>query len=211
MNVAAYQAIADLKLPATKRLSIGIPKQSGGDPSWLPAINRILKNARGSELLQLTIKDEMLAVVPASITCTALTHLLVSAPTGVDTVLELIEKLPNLIKLTFYNLDFSDIQADMSIPEADGEAAVAPLRTSLKGLAIGHNREQHSLDTAVTVVRHMLLRIPTLAHLLAVQTPRSPVLSFVEAYAPCYPHMGGVKLELDDGRTSEFTRRGFWM
>ncbi|KAJ2774614.1 hypothetical protein IWQ57_000737, partial [Coemansia nantahalensis] len=127
----------------------------------------------------------------------------------VDTMLAFIKRLPKLSKLTFHNVYFSNIQADMSIPEANEDTAVAPLHTSLDGIAIGHGKEQHSLDTAVAVVKYLLLRIPTLARIHALQTPKSPVIDFVEAHAARYPHLSRVKLQLDDGRNSVFTRSGF--
>ncbi|KAJ2805973.1 hypothetical protein H4R21_001054, partial [Coemansia helicoidea] len=128
----AYLGIADLVLPATKHLSLRIEMQSLGDPSGLPVINRMFESARGSESLELVVKDCMLQVEAESITCTALTHLSVSAPTTVDTMLAIIEKLPNLVQLTYLELDLSDIQADISVPGPDADAAVEPLSQSLK-------------------------------------------------------------------------------
>ncbi|KAJ2772922.1 hypothetical protein IWQ57_001547, partial [Coemansia nantahalensis] len=141
-----------------------------------------------------------------SITCTALTHLQISAPTSVDTMLAIIARLPNLIKLTFYDLDLRDIRADLSVPEADEEVDVEPLHSSLEGLAVNHDSDIHSPDTAVALVKYLLLRIPTLARLLAAQTPMAPVLEFVQAYAPRHPHLRAVSLKLDEGKGSEATK-----
>ncbi|KAJ2800303.1 hypothetical protein H4R21_003232, partial [Coemansia helicoidea] len=141
------------------------------------------------------IEDTELPVVPESITCTMLTHLQVSGPASVDTMLALIEKLPNLVCLEFHRLDVGDIQTDISIPKADDDAAVEPLHTSLRALALNYTRERHSLDAAVAVAKYVLLGIPTLTELCAARTPKSPVLSFVEAYAPRHLHLGGVKLK----------------
>ncbi|KAJ2698068.1 hypothetical protein H4R19_005620 [Coemansia spiralis] len=117
-------------------------------------------------------------------------------------MLVFIEILPKLQALTFYSLDASDIKADISIPEAEANTTIAPLSTSLKALAINYERERFMPDRAVAVAKYMLLRIPTLVKLFAVQTPREQMQSFVAEYAPQHPHMGGVKIELDSGTNS---------
>ncbi|KAJ2807342.1 hypothetical protein H4R21_000518 [Coemansia helicoidea] len=180
-----------------------------GDPSEFPAINCILESARGSEIVELHIKDRMLQVGPESITCTALTRLSVSAPTSVGTMLAIIGRLPNLVKLTFFDLCLRGIQADISIPDADADAAVEPLHKSLNGLAINYERRRLSPDMAVAVAKYVLLRIPSLTQLVAVQTPASPVVSFVEEYASCYPHLSSVQLKLNDSEGSENYKYGY--
>ncbi|KAJ2774324.1 hypothetical protein IWQ57_000873 [Coemansia nantahalensis] len=135
-------------------------------------------------------------MVPESITRTALTHLQVSAPTSVDAMLALIGGLPCLLGLTLFSLDLSDVQVDISVPDADEDVVVDPLHALLKGLAINYDRARNSPDMAVAVVKYMLLRIPSLAVLYAAQAPRDPVLNFVEAYAPRHPHLGSVDMML---------------
>ncbi|KAJ2807686.1 hypothetical protein H4R21_000378 [Coemansia helicoidea] len=198
MNSAAYLDIAHVVLPATKFISIGVSSLSRGDPSGLPAINRILENARGSETLEMRIMDSELRVVPESITCTTLAHLLISAPTSVDTMLEFIKVLPNLVMMMLNDLDLSDIRTDMSVPDADDESISEPLHTSLRTLTLDYDRERHSPDTAVTVVKCVLLRIPTLEKLCASQVPVRPVASFIKAHMPRYPHLSSVELILDE-------------
>ncbi|KAJ2806296.1 hypothetical protein H4R21_000927 [Coemansia helicoidea] len=199
LRSATYRDHANLVLPATKRLVIEIVGGSEGDTSGLPVINRILESARGSESLEMHINDRMLPVVPDSITCTALTQLNVAARTSVDTMLALIKKLPNLIGLAFFDLDLSDSQVDMSAPEADKDTVVEPLHMSLEYLVIKYDMRIHSPDTAVAVVKYMLVRIPTLFRLVSEMTPKSPVLDFVDKYAPRYPHLRGVDLVLRRG------------
>ncbi|KAJ2805513.1 hypothetical protein H4R21_001229 [Coemansia helicoidea] len=170
---------------------------SVGDPSGLPAVNHILENARVRETLELKIEDHKLQLAPESITCTTLTHLQISAPITVDTMLAFVERLPHLFQLALHNLNLSDIQTDMLIPDADEDAIVEPLRAPLRVLTIGYVIAGYSPDTAVTLVKYMLLRIPTLAELHAAQTPNIPVLGFVEAYALRHPHLSSVKLTLN--------------
>ncbi|KAJ2714160.1 hypothetical protein H4R19_001871 [Coemansia spiralis] len=199
---AVLQQLANLGLPATKKLSLVIPWRSGGDPSVFHTINRLLEGVHGSEYVELRIDDEELPVVPESITCTALTNLLIYWPTSIDNMLVFIEKLPKLQVVTFHSLDASDIQADISVPKAEASAAITPLSTSLKALAINYDRERLLPDKAVAVARYMLIRIPTLVKLFAVQTPRESMLSFVAAYAPQHPHMGDVEMRLDNGENT---------
>ncbi|KAJ2805313.1 hypothetical protein H4R21_001309 [Coemansia helicoidea] len=196
MESAAYLNIASVVLPAAKRIDLHITPESHGDTSGLPAINRILESARGAESLELAVEDNTLRVGPGSITCTALTQLAISAPTSVDTMLSLIEGLPNLVKLTVLCLDLSGIQADVSVPGADADASVEPLSMSLESLLIYHDSRGHSPDAAVAVLTHMLLRIPTLSEVYSPQTPEGPVKGFVESYVPRYPHLSGVELTL---------------
>ncbi|KAJ2805116.1 hypothetical protein H4R21_001383 [Coemansia helicoidea] len=198
MMSADYLDMASVVLPETKRLSLRVSSFFPGDPSAFPAINRILKNACGSEVLELKIEDEMLRVGPESITCTALTHLRVKAPTSVDAMLAIIRALPNLVELTLKDLDLSDIQVDVAITEADKGAAVEPLHSSLQSLNIdlsGSRRKQVSVR-AVAVLKYMLLRIPTLARVYSAEIPKEPVLDFVGAYAPRYPRLSSVVLNL---------------
>ncbi|KAJ2807386.1 hypothetical protein H4R21_000495 [Coemansia helicoidea] len=208
LRSATYQDHTNLVLPATKRLILGITGESEGDPSGLPVINRFFESARGSESLELHINDRMLPVVPDSITCTALTHLLVAARTSVDTMLAFIERLPNLTELTLYTLDLSDTQADISVPGADEDTVVEPLHTWLESLTIEYDISIHSPDTATAVVKYMLLRIPTLFRLVSRMTPEGLVLSFVEQYAPRYPHLRGVEMELCRGDLPEYAMLG---
>ncbi|KAJ2773264.1 hypothetical protein IWQ56_001060, partial [Coemansia nantahalensis] len=196
MRSDSYQDIANVALPATRCLSLQITPESFGDPSGLPAINRILDNARGSEAVWLIVEDERLPVTPESITCTAPTHLAISALIGVDTMLALITKLPNLAQVCFHNLDMRDIQADISIPGADEDVAVEPPSMSLTSLVMGYDTRMHSPDMGVAVATYMLVAIPTLVKLHAPLTPEGPVVQFVEAYAPRYPHLRSVKLTL---------------
>ncbi|KAJ2807949.1 hypothetical protein H4R21_000270 [Coemansia helicoidea] len=126
----------------------------------------------------------------------ALTHLRITATTSVDAMLTFIERLPQLAELTIMYLDLSDTQTDLFVPDADAGAAVEPLSRSLKSLALNYDTRLHSPDTSVAVVKYILLGTPALTELLAMQTPKSVVLGFVEEYAPRHPHLSSVELIL---------------
>ncbi|KAJ2807770.1 hypothetical protein H4R21_000347 [Coemansia helicoidea] len=198
MMSADFQNFGNLVLPAAKRLCLEMAVRSLSDPSGFPAVNRILEGAHATESLELSIGDFEMVVVPENITCSALTVLQIWGTASVDTMLALIEKLPNLVKLRGSNLDMSEIQSDISLPGADEGAALGPLSLSLKRLAISFFSGGHSPDTAVAVVKCFLCRIPTLTRLIAEKIPRSTVLGFVQEYAPRYPHLSNLKLNYDD-------------
>ncbi|KAJ2794762.1 hypothetical protein H4R21_005375 [Coemansia helicoidea] len=205
MTSVAYGNIANMLMPETKRLSLRINEDSEGDPSGLPVINRILEGAHGSEMRQLIIDDNMLEVVPESITCTTLTHLRASSTISVDTMLVFIERMPNLIQLTLSSLNLSGIRVDISVPGADVDAVVEPLYTSLRVLRMDYDAWNPQPDTGMTLVKYMLLRIPTLTQVTSRRTSKAQMISFVEAYAPRYPHLNSVKLVLNGEWCPPFT------
>ncbi|KAJ2797534.1 hypothetical protein H4R21_004286 [Coemansia helicoidea] len=196
LTSAAFREIADVALPAAARLSLTLSSTSGGDPSGLPAIGRILDGARDSRVLRLAINDPGLRVVPASIACSALTHLEIAGPVGIDTMLAFIGRMPRLARLAINSLDLSDSHADVSAAVGDVSAAVEPLSTSLRELVLHFGAEQRLLDTAVAAAEHVLLRAPALTALVAKRIPAGPVVRFVEAHAPHHPHLRGVELRL---------------
>ncbi|KAJ1718103.1 hypothetical protein LPJ61_006856, partial [Coemansia biformis] len=126
---------------------------------------------------------------PERITCTGLTRLLIDAPVSVDTMLDLIRRLPRLDALTLYDLLLDDIQADMSIPGSRAYNLATPLNTKLRKLAINFSRERYPPDLAIPVAKYLLLSIPTLAVFFASQTPKIPILAFMNDYYKQYPHL----------------------
>ncbi|KAJ2802468.1 hypothetical protein H4R21_002409, partial [Coemansia helicoidea] len=98
---------------------------------------------------------------------------------------------------------------ELSVPGADEDADVERLHSSLEGLALNHSTSTQPSSMAVVVVKYLLLRIPTLTELLAAQVPESPVLEFVEAYAPRYPHLGDVELTLNNDGNFANRKWGF--
>ncbi|KAJ2716583.1 hypothetical protein H4R19_000567 [Coemansia spiralis] len=113
-------------------------------------------------------------------------------------MLTFIKRMPRLLDLRLTCLDMSDIQADISIPEANEDAIIEPLSTSLMVLAVNYDWEWRSSDVPVSVVKHMLLGLPTLTKLSSSHIPARPVREFVEVYAPRYPHLSGVEQELSE-------------
>ncbi|KAJ2798798.1 hypothetical protein H4R21_003789 [Coemansia helicoidea] len=206
MRSAAYLEMASVVLPMTKRLSICISRHSSGDPIGLPVANRILESAHGCEELKLRIDDQMVYVLPETLTCTALTHLEVSSIISVDTMFAVIRTLPKLVMLALHNLDLSNIRANLRVTYADKDAVVESLHPSLKSLYITASWNSRGRNTAraVAMLQYMLLRIPTLTRAHSWDIPKEPVRHFVWSYTPRYPHLSGVVLELHGERESPF-------
>ncbi|KAJ2716008.1 hypothetical protein H4R19_000886 [Coemansia spiralis] len=196
MPSATFQSVADVVLPATKRLLLAIPRSATGDPSGLPTINRLLKRACGSESLELSIEDVRLAIDPVNMTSAALTSLFIAGPVSADSMFVFLARMPRLVKLMLFTLDVRDIQADISIPDVDDSAVVGSLSTSLEELELIIDSQDQLPDVEMAVVKCVLLRIPTLTKFNALWTPEEPVLEFVRAYSGRYSHLGSVDLAL---------------
>ncbi|KAJ2716834.1 hypothetical protein H4R19_000397 [Coemansia spiralis] len=210
MNAAAYENIADIMLPASKRLTLCVKSLLNHPSRGFAAINGLLKRVRRCDMVELLVSDSTMSVSLENITCTTLTHIAISGPTSVDSMLALIERMPNLTELVFDRLDAQNIQSDVLIPSADEDAVIEPLSTSLLLLAIDYHSDGYLPDMAVAVTKHVLLRIPTLTELLIAQTPKEPVLGFVEEYAPRYPRLRSVEFNICEGEaTMEFQRSAY--
>ncbi|KAJ2716546.1 hypothetical protein H4R19_000577 [Coemansia spiralis] len=191
---AIYQLLAHVKLPKSQKLSLGIARSSDGDPSGLPVINRLLKSAHDSQTLELSIGDDRLPVALETITCMALTHLVILGPVGVDTMFAFIERMPRLVELSLHNINLSGIKPDISFPAADDDNIIKPFGPSLKQLSINYGERRFNADLAVAVAMYALLRIRTLTNFYAARTRWHPILYFVEEYRPRYPHLGTVDM-----------------
>ncbi|KAJ1726736.1 hypothetical protein LPJ61_004993, partial [Coemansia biformis] len=183
MKLEHFQRYAEVSLPAANKIVLKVYPFSIGEPIGLPAINRILDSVRGSDNVELEIMKSTIPVLPGDITSTTITRLLVAGPTSVDTMFEIIQRLPNLVGLIFYKLDMDSVQTDILVPEAGDHTPVEPYDTKLTGMAINYMQDKHSPDLAAAIAKHLLLKIPTLTKFFAYQTPVQPVLDFAERYS----------------------------
>ncbi|KAJ1718658.1 hypothetical protein LPJ61_006526, partial [Coemansia biformis] len=133
---------------------------------------------------------------PEDITCTGLMQLRVTALVDVDTMLELISRLPRLAYLTLTDLILDDFLSNISIPESVEHDPVPPLDTAITRLSITM-RELESCMVADLVVKYMLLRMPTLTDLEVVGLPEMPIMDFVDEYCQWYPHLAHVDIALE--------------
>ncbi|KAJ2779032.1 hypothetical protein H4R18_004238 [Coemansia javaensis] len=109
----------------------------------------------------------------------------------------LIRKLPRLTHLGFKCVSMESIQADLSVPDS-GDGCAEPLDTRIQNMVIHINQNKPSWMNIVPVLKCLMLRIPTLVQLSAIQAPAKPVLDIVSAYAQQYPHLTSIKLVLND-------------
>ncbi|KAJ2807688.1 hypothetical protein H4R21_000380 [Coemansia helicoidea] len=198
MLSAAYKDIEDVVLPETKHISLCIDMESREDTSGLIAISRLLEDVHGCETLKLKIEDYCLEVKPEDLTYTALTHLESYATTDVASMLAIIDRLPNLVELKLYSLDWAELGPEDLDYDAYDNATVKPIHSSLQTLGIDFDSDERCPAMEVRLVQYLLLRISTLTELIARSTPKTPVTSFVEAYAPRYPHLLSVNLALKE-------------
>ncbi|KAJ2784319.1 hypothetical protein H4R18_001205 [Coemansia javaensis] len=189
---ALLQYVSGLSLPATRSLTIGINEGGEDGAAALATANRILNGARGSEERILNICDHALSVLPEAITCTLITQLTIAPAISVDTVLNLVQRLPSLTSLEVYTCLTDGAQADLSVPEPGSGYMVDPFETKMKKMYIsGH--EQNAL---VALAKYLLLRIPTLQTFGSLDIPERLIVAFVGAYLEQYPRLADIRLEL---------------
>ncbi|KAJ2716634.1 hypothetical protein H4R19_000525 [Coemansia spiralis] len=106
----------------------------------------------------------------------------------------LIHKLPHLVSLRVDYLTQADTQTDFSIPECAEHEPVAPLDTQLRELAIKDGYGLMTTDLALSMLKYLLLRIPTLKSITTQFVPVEQIQAFVEEYIQWYPHLANIKL-----------------
>ncbi|KAJ2782069.1 hypothetical protein H4R18_002489 [Coemansia javaensis] len=196
-SMPALLATADTPLPATRCIGVTVDIKSEEHDAVLAAANRMFENARGAEELNLTVRHSQLPLLPESISCTLLTGLVVRTTTSVDTMLRLIQKLPGLTMADFSQLDFSNLDVDLSAPAPGADGQAEPLKTRISLLALNIDTNMWSVDMLAHMIKYLAPRILTLKKLFAVRAPRRPIVEFVDACSRWYPHLAGIKLFLD--------------
>ncbi|KAJ2783900.1 hypothetical protein H4R18_001456 [Coemansia javaensis] len=176
----ALRTLASMPFTVTRHIELDAHALAGSPRDAFAHINRILDKAReGCTGVVLSVSDSSLPVLPESLTCTALTALRVLAPTGVATMIGLIQALPALVELAFGCIKFGPL--GVSIPAPDGPAP-APLSAGLRRLDLGSDIDEHLPDLIVPVVKYLLLAVPTLTRLALVDMPQQPMLEFIGEY-----------------------------
>ncbi|KAJ2782209.1 hypothetical protein H4R18_002418 [Coemansia javaensis] len=143
----------------------------------------------------LMIGSRDMVVRPDDITSTTLTQLVIHSAASVDTMLGLVQKLPNLIHLFLSCFVPDVIEADLTVPGPDDEAVLEPFNAKLNDLTLSH-QGVWPLGKLTTVVWHLVLRVPTLRHLTVGNGEKLPMEEFVSVYSERYPHLASVKLDL---------------
>ncbi|KAJ2711667.1 hypothetical protein H4R19_003138 [Coemansia spiralis] len=130
------------------------------------------------------------------ITYTGLTHLHFNGPANVDDVMGLIHKLPHLVYLWVSYLNLADAQTDFSIPERAEHEPVLPLDTQIKSLSVFRVGQEGSLEPALSILKYLLLRIPTLKSATTQFVLLEQIQFFVDEYVQWYPHLANIKIKL---------------
>ncbi|KAJ2778863.1 hypothetical protein H4R18_004350 [Coemansia javaensis] len=195
VTAAALRAAPRLRLPSARYLVLNIQPGPTTGPGGFSAINRVLEDSYGSEEMVLAIHDYMVPVSPELITCMSLTRLWVSAPTGVDAMLDMVQRLPRLRSLKICHLVLDDVQSDISNPELDKGWPVAPFATSITRMSINRSRAEVSDEMLTSVVKYLLLRIPTMEKFAAIGATPAQIAEFVNVHGDQYPHLKKVRFE----------------
>ncbi|KAJ2778672.1 hypothetical protein H4R18_004458 [Coemansia javaensis] len=190
---AVLRAVADMVLPAVRRIQITIMGGAGNDPAALPAACRILSSTAASRHVRLTIYDDTMTVVPNQINANTLTRLVLGAPASVDTMLGLVQKLPRLVILSTWNLLPDEIRAEINTPGPGEEPTLEPLNTRIRSLVLNDPAHEWSLERLGSVARYLVLRIPTLVRLRSDRGKPPLFEAFVAAYRRQYPHLDNIK------------------
>ncbi|KAJ2778179.1 hypothetical protein H4R18_004771 [Coemansia javaensis] len=120
------------------------------------------------------------------------------ANTSVDAMLELIHKLPNLIRLDVFSVTLSDIQGDISIPGPDEDHLVGPFSSKIKTMQIAASLGEPAPELLAPVAKYLLLRIPTMARFCSIRLKMRQFAEFADAYSKRYPHLASVNYLLND-------------
>ncbi|KAJ2779127.1 hypothetical protein H4R18_004192 [Coemansia javaensis] len=133
-----------------------------------------------------------LTVLPEHITCTSLTWLEILPLTSADTMLGLLQRLPNLAVLKLWNLTLDDIQAAVSVPKPGEGCPVEPFDARLRILHICARRNEKRLKAPAPVVKYLLLKTPTLAEARLAGVSIKRIAKFVVMYSGQYPHLASI-------------------
>ncbi|KAJ2778443.1 hypothetical protein H4R18_004603, partial [Coemansia javaensis] len=190
-SAGALCHIANMALSVSQRLALTVTSATPGS-GVVAHINRILARARGCSEVVLETTTSTLPLLPADLESTALTCLCIRAPTTVDSIVEFIHRLPRLATLDLGCVAVHATQLDILVPGPD-EPLIAPLATALECVSVQFEYNARPEET-VSLLKYLLLRIPTLVKLASYATPRQPIVDFVARYFGSYPHLAQVKI-----------------
>ncbi|KAJ2713741.1 hypothetical protein H4R19_002095 [Coemansia spiralis] len=135
----------------------------------------------------------MYAIPLGLITYTGLTHLKLNGSTTADDVMELIRRQRHLVSLRVDCLNLADTQTDFSIPECTEHEPMTPLDTQIKYLALLCTEQDELPGLALSMLKYLLLRIPTLTSVTTAIVSREQILAFIDEYIQWYPHLASIE------------------
>ncbi|KAJ2715730.1 hypothetical protein H4R19_001039 [Coemansia spiralis] len=177
----------------SRNLAVYVASESDMDIRRIGIANRMLEAADSCHTRKLVISG-LNPIPPELITYTRLTHLNFCGCTAADDVVGLIHKLPHLVSLCVVWLFSDEPQTDLSIPACTEHEPMTPLDTQIRRLSILNVEQEGSLEPALSMLKYLLLRIPTLKFVKAQLVPEEQIQSFIDEYVQWYPHLANVKL-----------------
>ncbi|KAJ2716291.1 hypothetical protein H4R19_000731 [Coemansia spiralis] len=128
------------------------------------------------------------------ITYTGLTHLQLKGSTSADDMMDFIHRQRHLVSLHVDCLTPFDTQTDFSITECAEHEPMALLDTQIKRLNICQRVQEGPFEPAHSILKYLLLRIPTLKTVTAPAGLTEQLQAFIDEYVQWYPHLANVKL-----------------
>ncbi|KAJ2716304.1 hypothetical protein H4R19_000726, partial [Coemansia spiralis] len=83
---------------------------------------------------------------------------------------------------------------DFSIPECAEHELMAPLDTQITRLSIWRIEQEELPELALSILKYLLLRIPTLKFVTALFAREEPIQAFINEYVQWYPHLANIEL-----------------
>ncbi|KAJ2780717.1 hypothetical protein H4R18_003304 [Coemansia javaensis] len=203
-SIGALNSLAGSRLPALGRLTMHLayhPSESHIDP--FAAINRLASRADGEATAQLLVKNDISPSILGGARCPCVTKVTMFVPLHAGIVVRLLEALPGMETLIVSQL-WCALMPDFASglePGAHARERAAPLNTSTRVLVMCSNATELDTGKLAVLAKHLLLRLPSLKKLTAIQVPATEMLPFIRTSAPLYPHLNGVVLELKHQRT----------
>ncbi|KAJ2156813.1 hypothetical protein GGF46_004934 [Coemansia sp. RSA 552] len=187
----AVGQLCRVKLPKTKHLAleIGLCEAPLGTDVFTAANNA----SRAAQTSRITVIDisNMIANIPATFVCPALTHLHSNSMISPDMVLRLVQSLPNLSELSLSNIDA--LQTLGCAIEPDPKDVCS----SIEVLSISFNyMDNMHLEVGIALAWSLLLRLPALQSFDAWQIPQAPIDRLAETHHVKYPHLRHISTRL---------------
>ncbi|KAJ2714555.1 hypothetical protein H4R19_001663 [Coemansia spiralis] len=186
---------AGRKVHVSRNLTISVMHQSDAIDRGIDIASRMLAESNSYNTRELVICGRGV-ITPELITYTGLTHLNFFVLMKADDVMGLIHKLPHLICLRVDWLTVADTQTDFSIPECAEHEPVPQLDTQIKRLMLLRLNRGELPELAVSILKYLLLRIPTLKFVTALFAREEPIQAFINEYVQWYPHLANIKFTM---------------
>ncbi|KAJ2717061.1 hypothetical protein H4R19_000228 [Coemansia spiralis] len=196
LNIQSGLGILRAMANAKVQVSQGLVLHARNSPEhnvYLETISGIFEAAGPCRLTKLYLVNRG-AVSLERFTYTGLTHLRLHGPASVDDVMGYICTQPRLVSLHVDHPTPTDPQMDFSIPACVEHDPVAPLDTQLREFTINILKDLETAGPAISMLKYLLLKTPTLRSLVPQGAPDQLFQCFVDEYTRWYPHMASLTI-----------------